>query len=409
MTTSNENVPSEPKHTIIDEIKTVSDKDQVLELEVKTNPGLQKVLYDAYYKELSKDVEIKGFRKGQAPRELIEPQIYNKIVERFLMHLYSLVVTALPAELKKQGIVKDAVLLEEPQLKGVDFKAVEIPATFKLELYYAPKPVLPDLDKFKIDMSDVKEDSFKVTDKEVEEFVLKLYEDWKAKTDKKTVSEFSEPSDKWVQTLKVPNVSTLKDLKEWLKKDLANAKKYDVLRRKVDETMHKIYHAIEISVPDTLKSKVLEAQKQALSEQLKSLGVTLEQYFKANKVDPKQFEEDVLHGFLDKIRSRVFWEMYIEENGIKIEDDAMDRQYVQQAVYHLSSHSQQQPSTTEILLDALMLKAQDHLLRRLGAPKDLLIVKEIDIEKKGDKQEGNKKKGSVKQKGDILIPEDAKI
>ena len=409
---------------LVKSIKVTKDtKDKgVLELTVEINPQLQRLVYEQFYKEKAKDATMQGFRKGQVPREVLEPQIYKEVADKTL----AVILQALPMEVApKLGEIlgEDYVVISEPILEKLDFKMIEVPATVVLKYFVAKKPKLPDLTKFKLKQKP----KVTVSNEEIEKAIEDIFEQWKKSTDKKTASKFSKPTDEWVKLLKLPNVQSLKDLREYLKKTIKTQKEGALLGEEFNRIFHEILHAMKLEIPDEYVKLHVQRAKEQLEQQLSSLGVTFKQYLESNNMTEKDFEEQIRHQVEDTVKNRLFWDLFVREYNITI-DQKKDVGYLQEAAYQLASQKQgQNIGTTELLVKALLLKAQEYLLALLGFIDKPGLLAEADnsqeaVGKKSREVEGSKEKlseGTKEQKAPkqekkgqkpkILIPEDAKI
>lgn len=381
---------------LFDKVETVKDdkKNQVLFLKIKLNPTLQRIVYEQIYKQHAKEAEMKGFRKGNVPREILEPQIYQQVVHEMI----STLLLGLPTELAKQIpqlLGEDRVVVGDPVVENLRFQMVEAPIEIDVRVYWAPTPNLPDLKKYKL----TEEIKVEVVDKEIDDALQTLFEDWRKRVDKRKAAEFLKPNDKWVQELGINNVKTLKDLREHLRKVVAEQKKASILIKKYEETLHKIFHDLQISIPPSLLKEKVERARKEVEEQMQKLGVTFKDYLKANNINEKQFEEQIEHQVVDEIKHRVFWNLYIKAKGINV-DPQNDKLYIEKAAYDYAASGKAQVTTLELLTRALLIKAEETLLKDLGF---------ISGQTQKETPQQTPATEKSQNKPSILIPEDAKI
>lgn len=131
---------------------------QVL-LEIEVDDERHAVAMEQAYKKLAPSVQIKGFRKGKAPRALIEKQLTRHRLQDEAMDI-------LIPEVYK-------LALEEKSITPVDQPTLEVvshePLIFKATVPLSPETKLGDYTKLKVPRT-----VRKVTDEEVEEAVLGL-------------------------------------------------------------------------------------------------------------------------------------------------------------------------------------------------------------------------------------------
>ncbi len=370
-------------------VKEDDKKNQRILLEVQLNPTLQRLVYEQLYKEHAKEAEMKGFRKGNVPREILEPQIYQQLVEKTL----STLIVGLPSELAKklpEVVGEDRIVVGDPYIEDLQFKMVEAPIVLTVRLYWAPSPKLPDLKKYYFS-DEIKVD---VSEKEVEEALSSLFADWQKRVDKRKQAEFSKPSNEWVKELKLPNITNLKELKEHLRKIVESNKRANTLVQKYEEVFHQIIHDLDVKIPASLIEERYKQAKEEIEKNMQRLGVTFQDYLKANNLTEEQFREQITHQVVDEIKHRVFWNLYIKTRNISI-DPQKDRMYLERAAFDYASAGKAKISSIELLTRALLVKAEESLLRELGF---------IKQDKKEETKEAKKPESSK-----ILIPDDAKI
>lgn len=120
--------------------------------EAELKPHIEKV-----YKELSKNLKIKGFRPGKAPQFIVEKEVgqdkyYAEVLDSVLPDAYYKILTK-----------EKLVTVSRPEIKVTKF-APTGGLTFEAEVEVLPDFELPDYKKVKVSKNEVK-----VTNKEIEE------------------------------------------------------------------------------------------------------------------------------------------------------------------------------------------------------------------------------------------------
>lgn len=118
---------------------------------------------DEQYKELGRDAVLPGFRKGRAPRRLLEKRFGKETNEQIKLKLLA---EASEAAIKD----KELDVLGDPD---IDFEKIELPATgpmkFEFEAEVRPEFELPDLEKIP-----VKRATLAVTDEQIDREIDQL-------------------------------------------------------------------------------------------------------------------------------------------------------------------------------------------------------------------------------------------
>ncbi len=118
---------------------------------------------DEQYKELSRDAVLPGFRKGRAPRRLLEKRFGKETNEQIKLKLLA---EASEAAIKD----KELDILGDPD---IDYEKIELPATgpmkFEFEAEVRPEFELPELEKIP-----VKREKLEVTDEQIDREIEQL-------------------------------------------------------------------------------------------------------------------------------------------------------------------------------------------------------------------------------------------
>jgi len=179
--------------------KVISQVGNVYTYEITVNGAVQKDSYERLFQARNKDVEIKGFRKGEAPRNLVEQQIYSEVVKDLTNLLINYSVEELLAD-------EQIIATSTPDVEKVNFSMVETPLSFTLKIDRLPDYKLPDVKKFQ-----VKQPTITVKPEDVETARKNLWEEWVKKAKDEEKKEFSELTDAWVEKqMKIPIMKKLK-------------------------------------------------------------------------------------------------------------------------------------------------------------------------------------------------------
>ncbi len=118
------------------------------------------------YDQLNTDAAIPGFRKGRAPRKLIERRfssaVHDDVRAQIISEAYSVAIEGQELDVLGEPEIKDHDDIEMPD---------DGPLTFKVEVEITPEVELPDFEKIEVEKQ-VKP----VTDADVDEEVVKLCE-----------------------------------------------------------------------------------------------------------------------------------------------------------------------------------------------------------------------------------------
>ena len=382
------------KQKFISSSKVLSDKDGVYEVEITVNPALQKEIYEALYKEKSKNVEIQGFRKGHAPRELVEPKIYSELVEDLVNLMLTYSVSEFISELK------DRLVVGRPVLTDYKFSVVETPITFKVKLYTVKPFKLPDLNKIKQTLKS-KLKKIEVSEAEVEEALKQLYEQWANKAKKEEKEKFPEPSDEWVKQLKLPGVKDLKSLKEQIKQDILHHKEHEQAQALLNEALDQIIKQLKVKLPEEYIASQVEKEYKAQEQNVSKYGITLEKYLNYYKKTPDQFRDELKQQVQRRLLEELFWAQYINDRNIQVDlknpKDHVFLNYAAAALRIPPDAEINQVILSEIIRMARLYKALEYLKAELGLHSHIDLDEEQKKSKKAEEKMASSQKAGTRK------------
>ena len=94
------------KHKVSSEAEAV--------LKVKVSDTFFKDARDGVYKKLAKDIELKGFRKGSGPRNLVEVSLGSKLFEDTLNKILPKITAEIMEKKKNTTVSKCTFLRKKP-------------------------------------------------------------------------------------------------------------------------------------------------------------------------------------------------------------------------------------------------------------------------------------------------------
>lgn len=330
--------------------KVLSQEGNVYTYEITVNGAVQKDAYEKLFAARSKEVEIKGFRKGAAPREQVEQQIYSDLVKDLTNLMVNYSVEEL---LTDEGIIATT----SPEVEKVNFTMVESPLSYTIKIERLPDYKLPDTSKLKVTPPNTE-----VKPEDVETAKKNLWEEWlkKAKDDEKTT--YPEMSDAWVESqMKIPNIKTVAELEKLLVEELEHAKLHQEEDKLVNEALTKAVESMKIEVPASAVEKSVKSNREAQEEQFKQYGITFADYLKHYNKTEEEYNKEVSDAAEKRFREDVFWTLFIRDRKIKIDtQDPKDVVFVNYAASSLRVKPEDKLSQRQvdvIIQTAAMYKA----------------------------------------------------
>jgi FKBP-type peptidyl-prolyl cis-trans isomerase (trigger factor) len=293
-------------------------------------------------KSLGQNIEVKGFRKGTAPINLIEKEINeSKIIEE--MSYQAIVVTI-------QKVVADEKInaLTQPKI-SVKKLAPGNSFIFNAEFILMPTLKLPDYKKIAKSVPPIK--NTEVTDKEISDYIdyvrsskaqaenlrkktsvdqNERAEATKKKTDKPE-SKLPELTDDFVKTL--GDFKDVADFKTQLKKNMTAEKRLHETQKRRLEIIEKVIAESEINIPDIMVEEELNRMLQQFKGDIAQAKMEFSEYL--NQI--KKTEEHLLKEWRPDAIKRSKMNLVLPKIAMEEKLEA-DPAIIEKEVEHLKKH-----------------------------------------------------------------------
>lgn len=218
--------------------------------------------YDVAVKQVAEHVEIKGFRKGHAPKNLViqkagNPAVLNEMIEHVLSDTYF-------EALKEHA--KDVIPVSQPTVDVKDLKGLSetelIPTemTYTAEVDIMPEATIGDYKKIKIKP---KKAADKVEDKEIDgtiEEVKKMYGD---------------------DYLEKGNFKDDAAMREAITENIKQQKIFQAKADTYDMIIEEVLKKSKVEVPETFVHNEIHRMERQIEMQAKMYGMTFDDWLKA--------------------------------------------------------------------------------------------------------------------------------
>ncbi|WKZ30145.1 MAG: trigger factor family protein [Candidatus Dojkabacteria bacterium] len=344
---------------IIQSKKVLKEENGTIEYEVRINEALQKDVYEKLFAEKAKEIEMKGFRKGEAPRSMVESQIYNDVTNNMVNALINNAVGELLEEEKITVILM-------PEVTNITFTVIETPIAFVVKIQPIKDYALPDMKKHQIEIGDLAP-----AEKEIDDAMKSVWEEWNKRAKDEDKAQYTEMSDTWVETqLNVPNVTTIAGLRDMVKEELEHSKLHEVEDQKISEALKAIIESMKIEVPAEFVSKNVEQSITQQKERLTKGGSSWDAYLTQYKKTEDEIKSDLTELYSQQYREEVFWRIFIKTRKIEIDpankEDATLINYAAANIGARPEDKLSQEAVERILRTATMYKALRTLREELG-------------------------------------------
>jgi FKBP-type peptidyl-prolyl cis-trans isomerase (trigger factor) len=257
-----------------------------------------------------KDVTVKGFRKGKAPKNLaishLDPDKITQIA------LSTLLPKKLEQELLKERESSKrsrTILIEEPHYEMLEKAKEDGSLEFSVTCILYPEVNTDPVEKISIERVTPKDN----TDEEINDFIKRLYTNFQKTKQPKTIKEetnleTSNQEDitieevlKDEQFINIMNVKGAQELITRVKEELSENARYDSELEMETKLINEMQQAIEIDMPEVMIQREVERLRSDLKAQLQKFGAKFEDYIASRE----KSEEDIAKEMIDQARSNV--------------------------------------------------------------------------------------------------------
>lgn len=282
--------------------------DFTFELEIKIPAESFKHSYDLMLKDYAKDLDIKGFRKGKVPTNLISDQVREVVKFETFERLAPMYINT---AINKEKLIPIA----PPQYKEIPKILEDIDVTFTISITTMPKFTLGNMKKVK-----VKKEDLKIEEKEIESALEELKQSQKTKS--------KEINDDWAieigKIMKADEVKSLSDLRDKIKNALKIQKDHYQMHRLQDEALKLAITESKINIPQPAINFEAQERERAFNDDMKSRGVSIDDFLKANSITIEKMRELWLTDAKEAIESDVFLNLYADTNDIKVSVEELE-------------------------------------------------------------------------------------
>jgi len=265
--------------------------------------------YDLLLKDYSKDLDIKGFRKGKVPSNLVSDQVREMVKFETFEKLAPMYINT---AISKEKIVPIA----PPEYKEIPKILEDLDITFTLTVTSMPKFKLGDMKKVK-----VKKEKITVEEKELDLVIEDLKNNQKTKE--------KEINDNWAKEIGKliggEKIDTLEKLKEKIKESLQMQKEHSQLHQLQDKALKLAIEESKIDVPQPAIDFEAKERERYFNEDMKNKGVNIDDFLKANNITIEKMRELWLQDAKEAIQTDVFLNLYADTKEVNITDEELEQ------------------------------------------------------------------------------------
>ncbi len=280
-----------------------------VELEMKIPSDSFKHSYDLMLKDYSKDLDIKGFRKGKVPTNLVSDQVKEIVKYETFEKLAPMYINTAISKEKLEPIAP-------PQYKELPKILEDLDIPFTIVITTMPKFTLGNMKKVKVEKK-----KLVVEESEIETALQDLKQSQKTKN--------KEINDDWAKeigkVIDAKEVKTLDELREKIKNALQIQKDHYQMHTMQDEALKLAITESKIDIPQPAIDYEAHEREHAFNDDMKSRGVSIDDFLKANNITIDKMRELWQADSKEAIQADVFLNLYADTKDIKVTDEELEK------------------------------------------------------------------------------------
>ncbi len=297
--------------------KTVVSESEI-KLEVTLPVDLFTQTYSKLLQDRAKTLDIKGFRKGNTPTNLVESSMENMLLAETFERVAPYYVNA--------AIIKEKLEpISAPEYSDLKEIKKDEPVTFTVKVTVMPNFKLGNLKKIKVDKKDPE-----VKDSEIQEAleIMKKNNDAIVNKDaKKDNKKETKMDDEWAKKIgeiyQFPEVKKLDDLKEKIKKLLLEQKKNLLQQAAISDAITQAVELSNIKIPEVGVKYEAQQREEAFMKDLEKMKMSLKDFLTTRNIKQEELKDRWEKDSKEALETDVLLKIYAKEKNVNIEEDEL--------------------------------------------------------------------------------------
>lgn len=317
------------------------EREDIANGEVKLVMTLPADAFTQSYQQLLKDrlsnMQLKGFRKGVVPTEMVDASMKNAILAETFEKLAPYYVNA--------AIIKENLEpVAPPAYTDLDKLEENKPVKFSVMVTVMPTFKVGDLSKIK-----VQQEKLEATKEEIDNTLKNMWENNEkmrvksadekpkakaAKKESKSKSkkvelkfEKSKLNDAWAKEIAdlyhIHEVKSLKDLEKFVSTAIVDQKKSIAKQHDASEAVREAVKASKIEVPQAAVEYEAQQREEAFKEDLKKINSSIGEFCKAQGVKYSDLQEKWKMDAVEALENDILFKQYAKEKELDLTDEEL--------------------------------------------------------------------------------------
>lgn len=280
-----------------------------VEIDITVPKDSFKHSYDLMLKDYSKDLDIKGFRKGKVPTNLVSDQVKEIVKYETFERLAPMYINTAISKEKLEPVAP-------PQYKELPKILEDLDIPFTIIITTMPKFILGNMKKVKVGKK-----KLVVQESEIEAAIQDLKQSQKTKN--------KEINDDWAKEIgkliDAKEVETLDELREKIKNALQTQKDHYQMHTMQDKALKLAITESKIDIPQPAIDFEAHEREKAFNDDMKSRSVNIDDFLKANNITIDKMRELWKADSKEAIQTDVFLTLFADTKDIKVTDEELER------------------------------------------------------------------------------------
>lgn len=262
--------------------------------------------WNQIFAQLSQDVELPGFRKGQAPQNMVEPKIAGQVQQEVLKLI-------MPQALIEALQGTNVVPIDYPQYQVISFTKGQ---NLQFSAKVTERPIVK-VGNYKI-LNAQRPSIKQITNEEIEKIVQDLFTRWKARQPQPASQ--VQPDDNFAKGV---GATDLTDLRNKIKTDLEAEAKYNNELDYEESILQEVEKITNVDIPDVLIQDELNRMLLSLQRNVSDRGMLMEEYLRTQNKTVEQLKNEWKPQAEKNVRMELGLSEIARNEGVNITDEEL--------------------------------------------------------------------------------------
>jgi len=133
-----------------------------------------------------------------------------------------------------------------------------------------------------------------------------------------------EINEEFIADIKIPDVKTVEELREFKKKELLDKKTAEAKNKFINKVLEAVSKESKVSIPEEVIANQAASQKKEVENRMQQSGLTLEQYLQIIGQKPEEFEAKLKEDSTREITNFLILDEVANKENLQVNDEELD-------------------------------------------------------------------------------------